>query len=48
MSDVRKLILSQSFYWAQKRKAWNKTREKYMPVKKWHNLAESGRGSYHK
>ena len=33
MSDDRKLILS-PFIGRKKRKAWNKTREKYMPVKR--------------
>ena len=32
MSDGRKLILS-PFTERKKRKAWNKTREKYMPIK---------------
>ena len=32
----------------KKRKAWNKTREKYMPVKRRQNLAETDRGSYYK
>ena len=33
MSDDHKLILS-PFTGLKKRKAWNKTREKYMPVKR--------------
>ena len=33
MYDGRKLILS-PFTGRKKRKAWNKTREKYMPVKR--------------
>ena len=32
----------------KKQKAWNKSREKYMPVKRRQNLAETGRGSYYK
>ena len=32
----------------KKWKAWNKTREKYMPVKRRHNLAETGWGAYYK
>ena len=43
----RKRILS-PFTVGKKRKAWNKTREKYMPVKRKLNLAETDRGSYHK
>ena len=46
MSDGRKLILS-PFTVRTKRKAWNKTREKYMPVKKRQNLVETDRGSYY-
>ena len=30
----------------KKRRAWNNTREKYMPVKRRQNLAETDRGSY--
>ena len=37
MSDGRKLILS-PFTGRKKRKAWNKTREKYMAEKKRQNL----------
>ena len=33
MSDGRKLILN-PFTGRKKRKAWNRTREKYMPVKR--------------
>ena len=33
MSDSHKLILS-PYTGLKKRKAWNKTREKYMPVKR--------------
>ena len=47
MSDGRKLILS-PFTERKKRKAWNKTREKYMPEERRQNLAETGRGSYYK
>ena len=43
MSDGRKRILS-LFTWCKKRKAWNKTREKYIPVKRRQNLAETDRG----
>ena len=43
MSDGRKRILS-SFNERKKRKAWNKTREKYIPVKRRQNLAETDRG----
>ena len=44
MSDGRKLILS-LFTGRKKRKAWNKTREKYMPVKR--RQSETDRGSYY-
>ena len=44
MPDGRKLILS-PFAGRKKRKAWNKTREKYIPRQ---NLAETDRGSYYK
>ena len=47
MSDGRKRILS-PFTGCTKRKAWNKTSEKYMPVKRKQNLAETDRGSYYK
>ena len=45
MSDGRKLILS-PFTGRKKRKAWNKTREKYMPEERRQNLAETDRVSY--
>ena len=44
MSDGRKLILS-NFTGHKKRKAWNMTREKYMPVKR--RQMETDRGSYY-
>ena len=44
MSDGRKLILS-PFTGRKKRKAWNKTREKYMPVKR--RQIETDIGSYY-
>ena len=47
MPDGRKRILG-PFTGRKKRKAWNKTREKYMPVKRRQNLAETDRGSYYK
>ena len=47
MSDGRKLILS-PFTVRKKRKAWNKTREKYIPEERRQNLAETDRGSYYK
>ena len=47
MLDGRKRILS-PFTGRKKRKAWNKTRENYMPVKRRQNLAETDRGSYFK
>ena len=47
MSDGRKKILS-PFTGRKNRKAWNKTREKYMPVKRRQNLAETDRGSHYK
>ena len=43
MSGARKRILS-PFTGRKNGKAWNKTREKYMPVKRRQNLAETGRG----
>ena len=46
MSDGCKLILS-PFTGRKKRKAWNKTREKYARRKKT-KLAETDRGSYYK
>ena len=39
MSDGRKLILS-SFTGCKKRKAWNKTTEKYMPEERKQNLVK--------
>ena len=45
MSDGHKRILS-PLTWRKKRKAWNKTREKYMPEERRQNLAETDRGSY--
>ena len=47
MCDGPKRILS-PFTRCKKRKAWTKTREKYMPVKRRQNLAETDRGSYYK
>ena len=47
MSDGRILILS-SFTGCKKRKAWNKTREKYMLEERRQNLAETDKGSYYK
>ena len=44
MSDGCKLILS-PFTEREKRKAWNKTREKYMTVKR--REIETDRGSYY-
>ena len=46
MSDGRKLILT-PFTGRKKRKAWNKTTEKYMPVKRRQNLVEADRRSYY-
>ena len=43
MFDSRKLILS-PFTGHRKRKAWNKSREKCMPVKRKQNFAETDRG----
>ena len=45
MSDGRKRILS-PFTGRKKWKAWNKAREKYMPLKRKQNLAKTDRGSY--
>ena len=42
MPNGRKRILS-PFTGREKRKAWNKTRDKYMPVKRRYNLAETDR-----
>ena len=47
MSDSCKRILS-PFTGCKKRKAWNNTREKYMPVKRRQNLAETDIGSFYK
>ena len=47
MLDGRKRILS-LFTCHEKRKDWNKNREKYIPVKRRQNLAETDRGSYYK
>ena len=47
MSGSRKQILS-LFTGHKQRKAWNKTREKYMPEERRQNLAETDRGSYYK
>ena len=48
MSGGCKQILS-PFTGCKKRKAWNKTTEKYMPEeRRRQNLAETDRGSYHK
>ena len=46
MSDGRKRILS-PFTGRKKRKAWNKTGEKYMSEESRQNWAEKGRGSYY-
>ena len=49
MSDGRKRILGPfAFAGRKKWKAWNKTRVKYMPVKRRQNLAETDKGSYYK
>ena len=47
MPDGCKRILS-LFTRLKKRKAWNKSTEKYMPVKRRQNLAETDGGSYYK
>ena len=47
MPDSRKRILC-PFTGYKKRKAWNKTRIKYMKVKRRQNLAETDKGSYYK
>ena len=47
MLDGRKRIL-RPFTGRKKQKAWNKTREKCLPVKRRQNLAETDRGSYYK
>ena len=46
MSAGRKRILS-PFTGRKKRKAWNKTRQKYMPEERRQNLAETNRASYY-
>ena len=43
MPDGCKRILS-PFTWRKKRKAWDKSIEKYMPVKRRQNFAETDRG----
>ena len=45
MPDGRKRTLS-PFTGCKKRKAWNKTREKYMRVKRRQNLADT-KGAFH-
>ena len=47
MPDCRKRILG-PFTGRKKRKAWNKTREKQMPVKRRQNLSQKDMGSYYK
>ena len=47
MPDGRKRILG-PFTGHEKRKAWNKTRVKYMPVIRSQNLAETDKGSYYR
>ena len=47
MSDGRKRILG-PFTGRKKRKSWYKTREKYTPVKRKQNLAETSRELYYK
>ena len=47
MSDDRKRIFC-PFTGCKKWKAWNKTREKYMPENRRQNLPETGRGSNYK
>ena len=47
MADGRKGILS-PFTGHKKRKAWNKTRVKCMPVNRRQNLAETDKGLYYK
>ena len=46
MSGGRKRILS-PFTGRKKRKAWNKTKEKYIPKERGQNSAETDRGSYY-
>ena len=45
MSGGHKRILS-PLAWRKKQKAWNKTREKYMPEERRQNLTERDGGSY--
>ena len=47
MPDGRKRNLG-PFTERKKRKAWNKTRVKYMPVTRRQNLAGTDKGSYYK
>ena len=47
MPDGRKRIRV-PFTGRKKRKAWNETRVKYMPVKRRQNLAEIDKGSYYR
>ena len=47
MSHSCKRILS-SFIGRKKQKVWNKTREKYLQVKRRQNLAKTSRRSYYK
>ena len=47
MSDGRKRILG-PFTGRKKRTSWYKTREKYTPLKRKQNLAETRRGLYYK
>ena len=47
MFDSRQRILS-PITGREKRKTWNKTRERYMLVKRRQNLDETDRGSYYK
>ena len=47
MPDCRKRILV-PFTGRKKQKVWNKTRMKYMPVKRRKKLAETDKGSYYK
>ena len=47
MYDGRKLVLS-PFTGRKKRKAWNKTREKYIPEERTQNSADTDMVSYYK
>ena len=47
MPDGRKRVLT-PFTGRKKRKAWNKTGEKYMPIKRRQYLSETDRESYYK